>query len=158
MLTGHLQGIKNPETLATQKAYQRNYRKEHRKEQRLADRRYHQKIASKYGGYNAHTSYLLAASNQSKNISNRKEVYGAIEKHFDPKGRGVGLKKLLQLSINFGARREKDSQCTWGDSASTAKRTMDLLKMSKIKRGAGKGQKANGRKVGGKVSIAKDLH
>ena len=158
MLAGYPQGIKNPQVLARQRAYQRNYRKAHKKKQQLADAHYQQKARAKYGTANARNRFLVSAVNQAKKISNRKELYASIERQFAPKGRGTGLKKLLQLSINFGARRKEDSHCKWRGRTSTAKRAMDLLEMSKIKRRASKGKKANGGKVRDKVPTTKDLH
>ena len=158
ILLGHPQGITNPQRLERMRAYQNNYRKTHRAKQHKADARYEQKARARYGTANERNRFLVSAANQAKKLANRKELYASIERQFAPKGRGTGLKKLLQLSLNFGARREEDSHCKWRGRTSTAKRAMDLLKMSKVKRGVSKGKKANGRKVGGKVSITKDIH
>ena len=154
LLAGYPQGVKNPQVLARQRAYQNNYHKAHKKKQQLADARYQQKARAKYGTANARNRFLVSAVNQYKKITNRKELYASITRQFAPKGRGTGLKKLLQLSLNFGARREEDSHCKWRGRTSTAKRTMDLLKMSKIKGRVGKGKKANGGKAKDKVPTA----
>ena len=159
ILSGVPQGIINPVRLAQQRAYQNAYRKAHRKAANAAAMRYDRKCVAEYGSSNSRTNRCLRlAAAQQRKIANRKELYAAIERQFDPSGRGGGLQKLFQLSINFGARRKKDSECKWRGRPATAKRTMDLLEMSKIKRRASKGKKANGGKVRDKVPTAKDLH
>lgn len=145
ILAGLPQGIHNPEALSRQRAYQNAYRKAHRKEANLANRRYYRKWRKLGNIYYGTARYLNATKAQQEKIAAKKELYAAIERVLSSKATSDGFQKLLQLSLQFGASREKASSRWNIHHTAKIRRTLDLLKLSPHKRRTGQSKKVNGR-------------
>lgn len=155
---GFPQGFANKAALNRVRAYQNAYRKAHRKAANKANAKYRTKIKAKYGNVSTLSYYRYCVDQQTTKIQLRKALYGNIKSQLATKNGGSSFQKLLQLSLQFGARDKKVHKDKHIHNNSTLRRSLDLREMSRHKRSAWKSAQANGTKTRNAISPSKILH